>query len=92
MRTSSQAPRNANYLSGGVGNRISYKTGDKTFNFNLDIPIISCISRPENNRQFKIDDMTFVGIVKNLSSNPEVVLPDKNFYVKVDGTQYVGDP
>jgi hypothetical protein len=71
----------ANYLSGGVGNRIRYKTGDKTFNFNLDIPIISCISRPENNRQYKIDDMTFVGVVKNLSSNPEVVLPDKNFYI-----------
>ncbi|HSN50760.1 MAG TPA: hypothetical protein VLR52_05965 [Bacteroidales bacterium] len=71
----------ANYLSGGVGNRIRYKTGDKTINFNLDIPIISCISRPVNNRQYKIDDMTFVGIVKNLSSNPEVVLPDKNLYV-----------
>jgi hypothetical protein len=71
----------ANYLNGGVGNRIRYKTADKTFIFNLDIPIISCISRPVNNRQYKIDDMTFVGIVKNLSSNPEIVLPDKNFYI-----------
>jgi hypothetical protein len=71
----------ANYFSGGVGNRFIYTTGDKTFNFNLDIPLISCISRPEKNRQFKIDDMTFAGIVKNLSSNREVVLPDKNFYI-----------
>jgi len=72
----------ANYLSGGIGNRISYRAGDKSFDFNLDIPIISCISRPEYNRQYKIDNMTFGGILTNLSSNPEAALPNKNFYVK----------
>ena len=72
----------ANFLSGGISNRISYKTGDKTFDFNLDFPVFSCICRPEPNRQYKIDDMTFAGILTNLASNPEVVLPDKNFYLK----------
>jgi hypothetical protein len=72
----------ANYLSGGISNRITYKAGNKTFDFNLDVPLLSCICRPELNRQYKIDDMTFTGIFTNLASNPEVVFPDKNFYVK----------
>jgi hypothetical protein len=72
----------ANFLSAGISNRISYESGNKTFNLNLDFPVLSCISRPEPNRQYKIDDMTFSGILNNLASNPEVVLPDKNFYLK----------
>ncbi len=72
----------ANYLSGGISNRITYKAGDKTFYFNLDVPLLSCICRPELDRQYKIDDMTFSGILTNLASNPEIVLPDKNFYLK----------
>lgn len=72
----------ANYVSGGISNRIIYKAGNKSFNFNLDIPVISCIFRPEYNRQYKIDNITFGGILTTLSNNPEAVLPNKNFYVK----------
>jgi hypothetical protein len=72
----------ANYLSGGIGNRINYRMGEKLFGLYLDIPVISCIFRPEYNRQYKIDDMTFGGILSNLWSNPEAALPNKNFYVK----------
>lgn len=61
----------ANYLSGGIGNRINYRMRKKLFDLYLDIPIISCIFRPEYNRQYKIDDMTFGGVLSNLSSNPE---------------------
>lgn len=72
----------ANYISGGIANRISYRMGGKSFIFNLDIPLISCIFRPEVNRQYKIDDMTFGGVMSNLASNPEAALPDKNFDLK----------
>jgi hypothetical protein len=72
----------ANYLSGGIGNRISYKIGDKSFDFNLDIPIISIISRPELNRKYKIYNISFGGILRKLSSNLESALPNKNFYVQ----------
>jgi hypothetical protein len=72
----------ANYLSAGVGNKLSYQFGDKTLDFTLNIPVVSVISRPLNNRQYKIDNMTFGGIVKNLCGNLEGALPDKNFYVK----------
>lgn len=73
----------ANYLSGGIGNRIIYQTGSKSFAFNLDFPVISIISRPELNRQYKIDKISFGGILSNLSSNPESALPGKNFFVKM---------
>ena len=72
----------ANYLSGGIGNRITYRTGHKTFDLNLYFPVVSIISRPELNRQYKIDNMSFGGILSNLSSNLESALPNKNFYVK----------
>jgi hypothetical protein len=72
----------ANYVSGGLANRISYYARNKTFDFHLDIPLISCIFRPEFNRQYKIDDMTARGIFTNLASNPKAALPGKNFYLK----------
>jgi hypothetical protein len=72
----------ANCLSGGIGNRITYKTGNKSFDFNIDFPIISIICRPELNRQYKIDNMSFGGIFSNLTSNLESAIPNKNFFVK----------
>jgi hypothetical protein len=72
----------ANYLSGGIGNRLSYSVNNKTLNITLDIPLISAISRSENNRQYKIDNMTIGGILKNLCSNIESALPDKHFFLK----------
>jgi hypothetical protein len=73
----------ANYLSAGVGNRISYQLSlKKVISLTLEIPVVSLISRPENNRQYKIDDMTFVGIVRNLCSNLEGALPNNHFYFK----------
>lgn len=74
----------ANYISGGIGNRINYSMGNGNLDFNLDFPLISGISRPKPNRQYKIDDMTFAGIMKNLADNPQCALPDKNFYLKTE--------
>lgn len=71
----------ANYLSLGMGNRITCELSKKLFVFHLDIPIFSVISRPEPNRQYKIDDMSFGGVIKNLASNPEGTLPNRNFFI-----------
>lgn len=72
----------ANYISQGISNRISYFTNKNQFDFNIDLPVISIISRPTLNRQFKIDDMTFLGVIKNLTSNPQLAFPNQNFYIK----------
>ena len=72
----------ANFLSAGIGNRIRYTMSDtKALDFNLALPVISCIFRPELNRRYKIDDMTFGGVLKNLSSNPQGAFINRNFYV-----------
>lgn len=72
----------ANYISGGIGQRISYATGNRLFTFHADIPLLSYIFRPEYNPQHKIDDMTAGGIFKNLASNPEAVLLFRNFVLE----------
>lgn len=71
----------ANYLSGGISNRVDYRLNKGSLEFNLDIPIVSIICRPKLNRQYKIDEISFIGIMKNLASNPEFALPDKHFSV-----------
>lgn len=73
----------ANYISGGISSRISHNIGNSSFEYKFDIPIVSIICRPELNRQFKIDDMTFWGVIHNLASNPEFTLPNKNFLVNL---------
>lgn len=72
----------SNYLSGGVAGRISYTSGSKTVDFNLDLPLVSIISRPALNRQYKIDNMKPGGIITNLASNPEFALPNHNFFIR----------
>ncbi len=78
----------ANYLSGGISNRVAYQLNTSNLLLlNVDIPLLSVICRPTPNRQFKIDDMTFMGVVKNLASNPQLALPNKNFELKA-GVEY----
>lgn len=72
----------ANYLSGGIGNRLSIALNEKILDLTLDLPVVSAISRSENNRQFKIDSMKLGAILKNLGSNLECALPNNHFFLK----------
>jgi hypothetical protein len=74
----------ANYIGLGIGNRLSYIMNKRSFDLDLDIPLVALISRPLPDRQYKIDNVTFSGIMKNLASNPEFALPDKNFLVRTN--------
>jgi hypothetical protein len=71
----------ANYISAGVGNRIIWELSRYTLFYNLDIPIISIISRPVLIRQYKIDDMTFPALIGDLFSKPETALSDNNLCI-----------
>ncbi len=71
----------ANYISAAIAGRSEIKIADKIFYAGLEIPIVSVICRPIPNRLYKIDDMTFRGVLSTLADNPEFALPDKNFYV-----------
>jgi hypothetical protein len=73
----------ANYMAGGFSGRVSYMISSKTIDFNLDFPIVSVISRPELNRQYKIDNMRPGGIFSNLASNPKFALLKRNFFIRM---------
>jgi len=47
----------------------------------LDISLISVFSRPELDRQYKIDDISFGGIIENMHSNLEAGTINKSFSV-----------
>jgi len=62
----------ANQLSLGVGNRFSYAISEsQSLVFDLGFSFFSVLSRPINDRQYKIDDTSFGCIVESLHSNPE---------------------
>ncbi|HPR31809.1 MAG TPA: hypothetical protein PLK12_06930 [Prolixibacteraceae bacterium] len=73
----------ANYLGGGVSNRLIYNFDKRSIVFDVGIPLLAVIFRPSPNRLYKIDDMTFGGIIKNLAGNPEFALPNHHFDINV---------
>jgi hypothetical protein len=67
-----------NSFSLGVDNEFRYKLSEnKSLIFNGYISVVSVLSRPEPDRQYKFDDLTFSGIVENFHSNMEAGTVDK---------------
>ena len=63
----------------GIGNKLNYQINDKqTLVIDLDISLFSVFSRPELDRQYKIDDISFGGIIKNIHSNLETGTMNKS--------------
>ncbi len=56
----------------GVKNKLSYAINERqSFVIDLSLSIYSLFSRPQMNRQYKIDDISLGGIVANMYSNLE---------------------
>ena len=74
----------ADFISLGISNKIKYQINQTQFlTFDLSIPLFSVFSRPELNRQYKIDDISFSGILKNMNSNLEIGSLNKSFYMNL---------
>lgn len=43
----------------------------------ISIPVFHIVSRPEKIRDYKIDDLSFGGIIKNFHGRPELIFPNK---------------
>jgi hypothetical protein len=72
----------ANFLSVGAHLSMKYAfTSKKSLTLNVGLPIFSAISRPEPNRMYKIDDLTFGGIIREMHSRIRVGSFIKNFLV-----------
>ncbi len=60
----------ADQLSLGVQNMLIYKNSEKrSLKFDFNMSLLSFVSRPELNRDYKIDDLSFDGILSNMNSN-----------------------
>ena len=63
----------ADFISAGINNTLLYTiNGNKNLTFSMDVPLLTLTSRPVENRQYKIDDLSLKGIVKNLHDNRQV--------------------
>jgi hypothetical protein len=62
----------ANSLDLGIRNKFSYHINVRqTLALDLGFSLFSVFSRPELDRQYKIDDISLAGILGNMNSNPE---------------------
>jgi len=72
----------ANFLSAGAHLRIKYLFQSKnSLTLNIGLPIFSAISRSLPNRMYKIDDLTFGGIIREMHNRIKVGSFTKNFLV-----------
>jgi hypothetical protein len=57
----------ANQLNSGIYTRITYDLGNrnKAFTWEMKIPVIGLLSRPETNRNYKIDDFSMRGVLES---------------------------
>jgi len=73
----------SNYLSLRIHNKLRYQLNTKQLlTLNFSIPVFSVISRPELNRMYKIDNVTFGGIIENMHSNLEGACWNHSFALK----------
>ena len=70
----------ADYLSINISNYLQYRWGhNKYLAWKISFPVCMFLCRPEINRAYKIDDVTFKGIVRNMHSDPEFAFWGKGF-------------
>jgi len=73
----------ADYLGLGLRNTFNYQlNGKHALTFNISVPLVSLISRPELDRIYKIDDISVGGIFGSMHSNLEGVLWNHSFIAK----------
>ena len=73
----------ANYASINSASLLSFNLKEKqVLTFSLNIPVIMLLSRPESNRQFKIDDLSLGGLLESFHSTPELSGWNRNFVMR----------
>lgn len=71
----------ANFLSLNFSQRFSYETNNNNrIVLDFSVPLFLFLSRPENERNYKIDDFSFSGIINSFHYQPETrFLTNSNF-------------
>lgn len=74
----------ANFLSLNLTQRISYEVRGKRFvTMDLTVPVFLFLSRPETERNFKMDDFSFSGIMNSLHYKPELKFLTRSNFLNV---------
>lgn len=69
----------ANFIDLKFSNRLYYQfSNDDFFIVGLQLPILFLVSRPEVDRQYKIDDLSFEGLITNFHGNAQLGTWNKN--------------
>ncbi|WP_375562430.1 hypothetical protein ACE193_07750 [Bernardetia sp. OM2101] len=69
----------ANFIDLKFSNRLYYQlSNDDSFIVCLQLPILFLVIRPEVDRQYKIDDLSFEGLITNFHANPQLGTWNKN--------------
>lgn len=72
----------------GVRNKLSFQINEhQSLVMDLSLSLFSVLSRPELDRQYKIDDISFGGIIQNMHSNLQGGTINKSFFVSIQ-TEY----
>jgi len=72
----------ADYWSAGITNILVYNINPKqNIIARIEMPIVSLSSRPELNRQYKIDETSLTGVINNLHSNLQFGSVERVFYL-----------
>jgi len=74
----------ANFLSVNLSQRISYEVSkNRVFVMDLTVPVFLFLSRPETERNFKMDDLSFLGVINSLHYKPELMFPTRSNFLNV---------
>jgi hypothetical protein len=74
-----------NYASLGIQNTLLWTLNNsKLYRLKIEMPLFSLSSRPPSVRQYKIDDLTFNGIMNNFNSNLQAGTLDKVFFLSAE--------
>lgn len=74
----------ANYVGVGIKNRYGIHINDNNHVIiNFALPFFVVASRPQMNREYKMDDFSLGGILKSLHSHPEVTLFKRNAIIEL---------
>ena len=72
----------ANTWGAGIHNKFIFQIKEKrSLDWELRIPLVSLLSRPEPNRLYKIDDLSAGGIISSLHSNLEGAFWNKSLMI-----------
>lgn len=83
----------ANYFALGINNRYTYNINSRNrLTFGFSLPFFIVTSRPEQDKEYKVDGMSFGGVLKNMHSNLQPTFFKRNAVISASLEYQFGNP